>query len=557
MFRKSTTSPQINLFSSTARMLSGKSQKHYEDDFGWHNQFFEQVTARIDESIFAVLYSSTKGSPNASIRILVAMMILKEGQGYSDAKLFEDCQFNLLTRKALGLVNIDDALPVESTYYLFRKQVADYAKSTGQNLFDQLFTQLSKAQCLELSISGKRIRMDSKLLGSNIAWVSRYELVHSSLANCYVQHQELFDKELLLALEEVVGEKAEKVVYRYSSEELKERLKKLGSLVDQVLVRLRGQTDEDTYHLLSEVFAQQFEVLSDEQVIARDPQTISAQSIQSPYDPDAHYRNKAGQQVKGYSANVTESCDDDSKPNLIAEVSLKAASAPDTDFLQSGVEKAAEVFSEPTAAIHADGAYHSTDNQQFCDENHIDLHLHAIQGREGRYRLEVNAEGTDIERIIDNSTSEEIPFKRVVSKKGEQKWRIKETSSYRYFTQKDLNTALIRKQIAHTPKEVLQKRNNVEATIFQLGYHCSGGKTKYRGLVKHQMWADMRCLWINFVRIANYLGKPDGGRTSNALQNVVGKTVTFVFSASWSFYRRSRLIFRQIIMKNTIQVCIN
>ncbi len=56
------------------------------------------------------------------------MMILKEGEGYSDQKLFENCHFNLLTRKVLGLTNIDDPVPAESTYYLLRKRIADYYK---------------------------------------------------------------------------------------------------------------------------------------------------------------------------------------------------------------------------------------------------------------------------------------------------------------------------------------------------------------------------------------------------------------------------------------------
>jgi hypothetical protein len=54
---------------------------------------------------------------------------------------------------------------------------------------------------------------------------------------------------------------------------------------------------------------------------------------------------------------------------------------------------------------------------------------------------------------------------------------------------------------------MLQKRNNVEVTIFQLGYHCSNAKTRYRGEIKHQMWANVRCLWVNFVRIQKFKEK--------------------------------------------------
>ena len=73
--------------------------------------------------------------------------------------------------------------------------------------------------------------------------------------------------------------------------------------------------------------------------------------------------------------------------------------------------------------------------------------------------------------------------------------------------QKQIDVYKIKKKIEQTPKEILQKRNNVEASIFQLGYHYSNAKSRYRGLIKHQMWANMRCLWVNFVRVLNYINK--------------------------------------------------
>ena len=59
----------------------------YDDPLGWHNQFRQQITNRIDEEIFKPLFNETTGAPNAPIRILVAMMSLKEGMGISDEQL--------------------------------------------------------------------------------------------------------------------------------------------------------------------------------------------------------------------------------------------------------------------------------------------------------------------------------------------------------------------------------------------------------------------------------------------------------------------------------------
>lgn len=55
-------------------------------------------------------------------------MILKEALGLSDDQIFEQTRFNLLTRSAIGLINTDDMVPTESTYYLFRKRIVENEK---------------------------------------------------------------------------------------------------------------------------------------------------------------------------------------------------------------------------------------------------------------------------------------------------------------------------------------------------------------------------------------------------------------------------------------------
>jgi hypothetical protein len=63
------------------------------------------------------------------------------------------------------------------------------------------------------------------------------------------------------------------------------------------------------------------------------------------------------------------------------------SSNSDVDFLQDNIEKVQEVFPDKIEAAHADGAYHSPDNQQFCKDNEIDLYFHAIQGAKSRYQF--------------------------------------------------------------------------------------------------------------------------------------------------------------------------
>jgi hypothetical protein len=504
MFRKSSKSIQQNLFTSGTSLYSGKSLKLYEDKLAWQNQFRTQVTMQINESLFSPLYSSNNGSPNASIRVLVSMMILKEAQGLSDQKLYEDCRFNMLTRSALGLLNADDPVPTESTYYLFRKNVNDYAKAGNENLFELSFADTTKAQCAEFEVSGNRVRMDSKLLGSNIAWLSRYELIHETLRIFYNQVKETstFNKVTKEKLDMLLKLEGYKVVYTCSSEEVKTRLQKLGELIYEILPMFPDSVNPH-YLTLQKVFNEQFKVDENKIVVGREKEEISAKSIQSPHDTDCHYRNKDGNKVKGYSINLTESCDDGDGLNLIGNVDVRNVSTSDVDFFQDDINNSQEVFTEKPKAVHADGAYHSPDNQKFCKDNDIDLYLHAIQGAKGRYEFNFSENGELT--VLDTKTDEIVEATKITGKNNIEKWRIKNERSYRYFTQKEIDTSLIRKKIAETPIETLQKRNNVEATVFQLGYHYPNAKSRYRGLIKHQMWANIRCLWVNFVRILNYI----------------------------------------------------
>jgi hypothetical protein len=476
----------------------------YEDELAWHNQFRKQVTMRIDENIFSPLYCQDNGTPNASVRVLVAMMVLKDAEGLSDEKIFENCRFNLLVRSAIGLHNADDPLPTESTYYLFRKRIAEYAKEESENLFETAFAQITKGQCAEFEVSGKRIRMDSKLLGSNIAWLSRYELIHETLRLFYIQIKQAgqLDKAIKDRLDELLKLEGNKVVYICSAEEVKSRLQELGELIYRILPLFSSSTSS-YYQTLQRVFNEQYRVDEKKMVVAREKEEISAKSVQSPHDTDCHYRNKDDQKVKGYSINITESCDENKPLNLIGHVDVRKASTSDVAFLQDDIEKAQEVFPDKIEAAHVDGAYHSPENQKYCKGNEIDLYLHAIQGAKSRYQFNFTENGEL--SIFDTIDNQMVDYMNIICKNNTKKWRIKTDKAYRYFTQKDIDGYLIRKQIAETPIETLQFRNNVEATIFQLGYHYPNAKTRYRGEIKHQMWANIRCLWVNFVRILKYI----------------------------------------------------
>ena len=134
-------------------------------------------------------------------------------------------------------------------------------------------------------------------------------------------------------------------------------------------------------------------------------------------------------------------------------------------------------------------------NREFAADNLIDFVTSGLQGKPSRYDLTL-ADGNLT--VVDKTTGETVPATWVGDK-----WRIasKGKAKYRYFTQEQVEKAMLRKKLEAIPKKELDRRNNVEAAMFQISYHTRNGKTRYRGLAKHVMWACSRCMWMNFVRL--------------------------------------------------------
>jgi len=525
MFKKSNKEPQLDAFTSVPMMLESSAFKEYSDRSHWHNQFHDQIVMRVDEAIFSILYNNTTGAPNSSIRILVGMMILKESFVWSDSQLFEHCRFNLLVRSALGLFNINDPLPVESTYYLLRKRIYEHQKQNGEDLMGKAFSQITSEQIKEFDVNGRSIRMDSKLIGSNIALFSRYEIIHQTLCIFFKTLDNASKSTLSVAdleqLEKLVIEEPLKTVYRSTKDEIKGKLQPIG-IISYKLLTLFGNLQTEPFLLLQRVFNEQYKVSADQQIELRPKEEISSSSVQSPHDPESAYRNKGDQKVKGYSVNITETCSEEGL-NLITNVLVEKANISDTAFVEPAIQATIEVTGQLIEKVYADGAYQSPANDVCCED--IDMVFTGIQGAESRYDLEMTTEGL---QVTDTKTGELIKAVLVKKQKNskEDRWKIKTDTGHYYFSQQAIRTSNMRREMKGRPLEELHKRNNVEATIFQFGIPLTNGKSKYRGQIKQKMWACCRCLWVNLVRILNF--------TKQICQRTV-KTMEIPTLASFSF----------------------
>lgn len=499
MFREHKNPSPPSLYESFEQLLNEPKRKELNNPNSWHNLFRENVTFAIDEKPFAVLYDKGNGCPNAPVRILLAMMILKEGYGWSDNDLFLNCRFNLLVMNALGLSNLTEDVPAASTYYELRRKIYEYQITEGKDLIGQMFEELTNKQAEEYLVKPDWIRMDSKLVSSNIANCSRLQLIINCLQEFYKNLSENLkhkiseeDKEVL---EELKCRKAGNIVYNLSNEEKQGYLTKLGWLLERLL-RIYDDEDSDKYKLIKRVFQEQYKNDA-EKIELKSGREIPSDSLQSAYDPEAGYRNKNGV-TKGYSVNLTETCNSEGL-NLVTAIEVETANTPDTEFLIKGVEKTERIIGE-VKQISTDGAYNSEANQRYTYEKHKELYLSGIQGRKGRYEYE------RIDKDTVKVTDRETGKTQTVKAYSKGKYKIRDSKGKTtYFRDEHVASSERRRKAEELAPVIRERRCNIEASIFQLGINLNNkNKTKYRGKYKTNVWALCRVIWMNLVRIKKH-----------------------------------------------------
>ena len=508
MYKKTEKNKELNIFSDANSLLSDRRKRILEDEKRWYNSFRREILFRIDEGIFKVLYSEKMGAPNASVRVLVGMMVLKESFGWSDAELYDHCHFDITVMRALNIYALDEDVPVESTYYLFKNRIYEYEKESGINLIEEGFKGITSSQVREYQVNGHVIRMDSTMIGSNIANYSRYEIIHRTLCvflkSLKEKDWEKFSEVDRVELEDMLSEDAEKTVYNSTSRDLKKKLIRLGVIIYKV-IQIFSYKSSEKYKTLCRVFEEQYKIGDDGngEIELKNKGEISAKSVQSPYDTECTYRKKGDKEVKGYSMNLTETISED-KLNLITDVQVEAVSTADVDYVEGAIRGSEDVTGQEVRRVYADGAYNSANNDKI---EGVEVICTGIQGKESRYDIDISENGEII--VTDEKTGETYKAEKVKrnNRSKSEKWYIKTDKRKIYFDKRAIEVSMKRKLLKQMPKEELNKRNNVEATMFQLKFLLRNGKTRYRGKLKNVLWAYCRCLWINLRRIMLYSTK--------------------------------------------------
>jgi hypothetical protein len=111
-------------------------------------------------------------------------------------------------------------------------------------------------------------------------------------------------------------------VYHLKGKDTNEHLQRIGELMQCLLVELQPSYDQEpVYQMFARVFGEHFRV--EEKVLKiKEGKELSANSMQSPDDLEATYRQKNNKSFKGYVANLTETCDPENLLQLLTKVQV-------------------------------------------------------------------------------------------------------------------------------------------------------------------------------------------------------------------------------------------
>ena len=201
----------------------------------WAGKFYREFFARIEEDVFEVLYSDKPSRPNVAVNQLVAFEVLKAGHGWSDADAYDAVRYNVQVRYAMGLYDLGQEVFTLRTVYNFRRAVADHMSTTGENLFEQVFNQVTGEQLKAYELRSARLRMDSTQVASNIRNMSRLQLLVEVLQRVH-RMLDAADRDRYAAdMEPYLRGSAGQYAYHMRGEEPREHLNRIGELMKRLV----------------------------------------------------------------------------------------------------------------------------------------------------------------------------------------------------------------------------------------------------------------------------------------------------------------------------------
>lgn len=381
MFKK--TNPQVELFGVDSQLSKGLRSRLKGS---WAHTFKVEILPLLmsKEEGFAVLYGET-GRPNFSVGRILGLCLLQEFNNLSDQAALDAFGFDLRWRYALDVS--------EENSYLSRRSLVEFRrrlveKDPEMKLMYGVFESVSTAAIRKLGVSVSEQRLDSTQIVSNIRTRGRVDLFQNTIA---LFLRSLSEEKLKKVPDEIRAwhEREPEGWFGLGPAERKARLEQLALYLHRLIVTFKGDKkleESEEYQLLVRLFNEQCEMVvekgrdsnndsgtsnngdGNESVEIKVSKRAKGENLQSPFDPDASYGHKGC----GYSAHITETCNNEGKTEIITDYEVHGA-------VRSDIAKVPDVLDRLEASgmmpgtLYADGGYPSVPSAASVQERGVDF----------------------------------------------------------------------------------------------------------------------------------------------------------------------------------------
>ena len=372
---------QSSLFDATTWM-SDREKRFLEKS--WAKVFADEIFPRIDEQLFAPMYSKADSRPNTPVNVMIGALLLKELNGMSDDDILNAMLFDIRFKVALHTTGLAEQPMSDRTLGRFRARCETYFKETGKDPLHECIISLSNELGKIMKIDRRLRRMDSMMIDANIKQMSRLELLY----HCVAKMVQLLTKQGVKLPDQVQHylnkDDENLMIYYNKSEDTVSRITKVLADARALMVVCEGGKYDEVseYQLLLRVLDEQTIRQDDgsyELKPAGDP-SMHAGILQNPSDPEATDREKAGKHHRGYVANLVEETGEHG--SLITDYQYEQNTYSDSQFMQDYIDRIGS--QEEPVTIAADGAYSGSSIDKKALANHVTVFNTNLTGREAK-----------------------------------------------------------------------------------------------------------------------------------------------------------------------------
>jgi len=396
MFKK--TNSQQSLFGIDTQLSEGLQTRLRSS---WAHLFKVEILPILFkcEDKFSMLYGKT-GRPNFSVARAIGLCLLQEYNDLSDQEALDAFGFDIRWRYALDTSD-DHAYLSRRSLVEFRRRLA--AKDPEMKLVRGIFEKISKRAIKKLDLSTSQQRLDSTLVVSNIRTRGRLDLFGKTIT-LFIRS---LDKDRFSKIPNHIRQWHEREPdgwFGMPMDQRKAKLEQLAQYAYKLIVIFENDKkvkSSEQYELLFRLFQEQCEIKKephsdrskvDDKKIEIKKKT-KGETLQSAFDPDASYGHKGS----GYSAHITETCNNQNKNEIITDYEVHGASRSDMGKAPDILNRLESAGLKPEK-LFADGGYPSVPSALKVIEREVEFIAPVNRSRIpdeviGREQFEFNTDG--------------------------------------------------------------------------------------------------------------------------------------------------------------------